>query len=132
MCALKKNSYKNVRIFKQVIQKGGKLSLQISHKPLIGLYYEESSPDIILEEILVTEGLPYLRLYSLEKIDRFSVIILGTIKVKSHEIHFLERFFQNKGVLLTVQPQGLLLDYLEIENTGQTQTDGYLNIQMDK
>ena len=91
----------------------------------IGLCYRDGSKGIVLEEILKTEGLPYVRLHDLSGLGKLGLkgLVLGEgFDSSSEEI---KSFVEKGGVLLCSQPGGDLAETLGLEEIG-VQNDGYL------
>ena len=92
---------------------------------IVGLCYRDGSKGIVLEEILKTEGVPYIRLRDLSGLGKLGLkgLVLGDGFDSSSEE--TKSFVENGGVLLCSQPGGDLAEALGLEETG-VQDDGYL------
>jgi len=54
---------------------------------------------------------------------------LGDTKVSTQEIKEVKNLLHKNGVLLTVKPQGRLLEFLGLEDSNETQLDGCLKVE---
>lgn len=93
---------------------------------VLALYYQEGTKDIILEETIKAEGLPYTRLEVLDNLEKVKALILGEISLTSSQLVNLKTFVENCGVLITIRPENRLSKIFGIEDTGQVQKDGYI------
>ena len=95
---------------------------------MIGLCYQDGSKGIVLEEMLKTEGVPYLRLSDLSRLGELGLkgLVLGDgFDSSSEEV---ADFVQSGGVLLCLQPAGTLAEALGL-NEVETQNGGYLAVK---
>jgi len=95
-------------------------------RPVLALHYRDETKDIIIEEILKAEGLPYTRLESLDNLEGVRALILGETPVSSSQLDGLEAFVEGGGVLITVRPENYLSEAFGIHDTGRVQKDGYI------
>lgn len=92
-------------------------------KHIIGLCYRDGTKDIVLEETLRTEGIPYVRVHRPEDMKGLRGVIVGEgFDSWSSEIG---EFLESGGVLLSFRPSGSLADELGLEEAG-VQENGYL------
>jgi len=92
-------------------------------KHIIGLCYRDGTKDIVLEETLRTEGIPYVRVRRPEEARGLRGLIVGEgFDSWSSEI---EGFLEGGGVLLSFRPSGSLAEMLGLEELG-VQENGYL------
>ncbi|RLI36617.1 hypothetical protein DRO55_03200, partial [Candidatus Bathyarchaeota archaeon] len=97
----------------------------------IGLYYQDGTKDILIEEALRIEGIPYLRLKGLGGLVESGLrgLIIGEEADVGRWLDEVERFLNGGGALLTFKPSGGLVEVLGITDTGGSQIDGYVNIR---
>jgi len=90
-------------------------------KPVrIALYYNDGTKDIVLSEILETEGVPYCRIQDLSGIDHMNVIIIGERSVRDEEAESLKRYVKRGGILVTLKPKNELSGMFNVTDTGRT------------
>jgi hypothetical protein len=94
---------------------------------LIGLCCRDGSKDVVLEEMLRTEGVPYVRLNDLGRLadSRLKGLVLG----EGYEGSAAEigPFVERGGVLLCLKPAGQLAEMLNLEQVG-VQKNGCLTV----
>lgn len=95
----------------------------------VGLYYLDGTRDLVLEEILRTEGVPYVRLPGLDDLGEICSLILGEVELRACDVDKLLNFVGVGGVLLAVRPDGLLCEKFGLEFSMETQSDGYLVLE---
>lgn len=94
---------------------------------VLALYYKDGTKDIIIEEAIKAEGLPYTRLEALDNLEeRVKALILGEISPSSSQLGNLKTFVESGGVLIAIRPDNRLSKIFGIEDTGQVQKDGYI------
>jgi len=95
---------------------------------MIGLCYREGSKGIVLEEVLKTEGLPYVRLRDLTRLGELNLkgLVLGEGFDSSAEQ--VKRFVDQGGALLSLQPSGSLAEGLGLKEVGVLE-EGYLAVR---
>lgn len=99
--------------------------MKVSGK-VVSCFYREGTKDIVLEEILKTEGVPYLRLDSLDILTGIKALVLGEMLLTASQISFLKDFVKRGGILVTVKPDGRLSRIFGLKDTHQTQKNGYI------
>jgi hypothetical protein len=90
------------------------------------LHYIDGTRDIILRELLETEGLPYDLLQDLADLGRPSALLLGRIDPTEATIRLLRQYVQDGGLLLALRPLSRLAAAFGIADTGLTQEGGYV------
>lgn len=93
---------------------------------MIGLCYREGTKDLLFEEVLKTEGIPYKRVYDPMKFSKLKGLIIG----EGYEYWTKEliQFVKSGGILLVSKPQGQLAKELGLKLVGQ-QYGGYILIE---
>ena len=93
---------------------------------MIGLCYREGTKDLLFEEILKTEGIPYKRAYDPTEFSELKGLIVG----EGYEgwTEEIVQFVKSGGVLLVSKPRGRLVEELGLRLVGQ-QYKGYLSIK---
>jgi hypothetical protein len=97
---------------------------------IIGLCYRDGSRDVLLEEMLNTEGVPYARLRDLDRLaqSRVKGLVLG--EGFDGAAGRIKQFVEAGGVLVALKPSGGLADALGLRQAG-AQKYGYLAIGKD-
>lgn len=95
---------------------------------IIGLCYRDGSKDVVLEEILQTEGVPCARLRDLKFLAKSDLkgLILGEGFDNSGDD--IKAFLEKGGVALCLKPSGRLAETLGLKQVG-IQKDGYLAVR---
>ena len=95
---------------------------------LIGLCYRDGSSSVVLEEILKAEGVPYIRLRNLDRLETLNLkgLVLG--EGFDSSVDQLKKFTEKGGVLLSLKPAGRLAEALGLKEVG-VQEDGYLAVE---
>ena len=95
---------------------------------IVGLCYRNGSKDIILEETLKTEGIPYVRVYNPNQLESLKLrgLVLGE-GFESWSVH-IERFMEKGGVVLSFRPSSTLAEVFGLGEVGM-QKDGYLTVR---
>ena len=96
---------------------------------LIGLCYHESTKDLLFEEILKTEGIPYKRISDLAELNKFKGLVMGEGYEKWTDE--LTSFVKNGGILMVAKPEGQLAGGLGLKLVGR-QREGYLLIEREE
>ncbi len=97
---------------------------------VIGLCYREGSRDLLLEEILRDEGIPYTRIHELHGLHQSGLrgLVIGEgFEDAAAEI---ESYVQAGGVVLTLRPGERLAASLGLKRVGGHQ-DGYVTVGAD-
>jgi len=102
-----------------------------SQNPVVALYFNDGGKDVVLEEILKAEGLPYTRIKSLNDLKDVKALILGELTLTPSQVDHLKAFVSEGGVLLASKPNGYLSRVFGVEDTCRTQRDGYLTLNED-
>jgi len=94
---------------------------------MIGLCYRDGSKDIVVEEILKAEGIPYVRRPHMGELEESGLkgLVLGEGFDESSEE--LTKFVERGGVLLSVKPSGSLARAMGLDEV-DVQKDGYLAV----
>ncbi len=95
--------------------------------PIIGLCCRDGSDGGVLEEVLKTEGVPYVRLRDLGQLDQRvlkGLILDEGIDAAAEQV---EGFLGRGGVLLCLRPSGRLAETLGLKEVG-SQKDGHLTV----
>jgi len=94
---------------------------------VIGLCYREGSDGSVLEEVLKSEGVPYVRLRDLSQLEQHDLkgLVLGEGFDSSAEQ--VETFLGRGGVLLSLRPSGRLAEMLGLKEVG-SQKGGHLTV----
>lgn len=94
---------------------------------LIGLCYKDGSNDLVLEEMLRDEGIPYARIRDLDELNKSGLkgLIIGEgFDGSADEV---KRFVEKGGVLLTLKPDGRLAELIGLKNVG-VQKNGSMTV----
>ncbi len=103
------------------VSKGG----EVAAGQVIGLCYRDGTSGVVLEEILKTEGVPYVRISNLDQLEKLNLkgLVLGEGFDDSSDR--VKAFVEKGGVLLSLKPGGPLAGALGMKLVG-IQKDGYL------
>jgi len=118
--------FKNGRVSK--LEAG---SEAVSEHSVVAIFYHDGTKDIVLEEILKAEGLPYVRLKSLADLKDVKALILGEVSLTPSWVDALKAFVKEGGVLVALKPDGCLSRVFDVEDTGGMQRDGYITLKGD-
>jgi hypothetical protein len=97
-----------------------------SMNSVLAIYYRDGTKDVMLEEIIKAEGLPYTRLEVLDSLEGVKALILGEKSVPLSQLENLKTFVENGGILIAVRPENCLSKIFGVEDTGRVQKDGYI------
>ncbi|NUQ64415.1 MAG: hypothetical protein HUU20_18265 [Pirellulales bacterium] len=97
-------------------------------RPIIGLCYRDGTSGIVLEEVLKAEGVPYVRLNDLGRLEEFDLKGLVLAEGFDSSAGKITRFLEKGGTLLALRPAGGLAEALGLEEVG-VQKDGYLAVE---
>jgi hypothetical protein len=94
---------------------------------IMGLCYRDGSGGAVLEEVLKTEGVPFVRLSDLGRLEQLNLkgLVLGEGFDSSDQE--IQRFLEKGGVLLSLRPSGRLADMLGLKEVG-SQRHGHLTV----
>lgn len=94
----------------------------------VGLYYQTGTKDIVLEEVVKTEGVPFTLVEDPVDLDGFSSLVLGDTPLSRSQISSIEDFVDGGGILVAARSDEGLEDVFGTRDTGLTQEDGYLHL----
>jgi hypothetical protein len=92
---------------------------------IIGLCYRDGSDGTVLEEVFKTEGVAYVRLRDLGRLEQRELKGLILAEGFDSSAGEVERFLGRGGTVLCLRPAGRLAEALGLKEIG-VQTDGYL------
>ncbi|MBU7005076.1 MAG: hypothetical protein HXS50_05875, partial [Theionarchaea archaeon] len=92
----------------------------------VGLHYLDGTRDIVLEEILRAEGIPYDRFPDMRELEGCYSAILGEVELSQSELGLIQGYVEEGGVLLAVRPGNSLCEKFGLALIPETQSDGYL------
>ena len=92
---------------------------------VIGLCYRDGTSGVVLEELFKAEGVPFVRLHDLDRLETLNLkgLVLG--EGFDDSAKQAKGFVEKGGVLLSLKPGGPLAGALGLKSVG-TQKDGYL------
>jgi hypothetical protein len=92
----------------------------------VSCFYQEGTKDMVLEEVLKTEGVPYFRLDSIDSLTGIKALVLGEMLFTASQVSALKGFVKRGGILVAVKPDGRLSRAFGLEDTCRTQKNGYI------
>ena len=92
----------------------------------VGLHYLDGTRDIVLEEVLRTEGIPYERLSVADALENCCSLVLGEVELSGPELDLVHGFVDEGGTLIALRPGDSLCELFGLELARDVQRDGYL------